>query len=698
MKKTKTFIQVVASVLLFVSMSFTYGQDGSIKGKITDKASSEVIPYASVVVSNKTLSKVATSDITGNYIITIAPGVYKIKIQYVGYKESEIKDIMVVKDSITVEDIALDASVATLDMIEIMDGSSSHSKSTAKRSVSSGETYSPSYSIAAKYTYDDRGYEEVTTISSDYDKSVAGLTSKSRSFRKSPTSSSTGSGSAGLLTAGELNDFTKWDLWNDLAESTLKTWQDQWQFAPIDRYSIQIVNRAGKPVVDATVQLLSAKGKLIWESKTDNTGKAEMWADIYAKSKDTVNLSISVIYNNKTYDSDKITEFKQGINVITIPAPCDVPKNIDIMFMVDATGSMSDEISYLKAELLDVINGVKEKYPDNTVNLGCVFYRDRGDEYVTKKFDLTSNIEKVIAFINQQYAGGGGDAPEAVDSALSVSVNDISWSEEAVARILFIICDAPPHYNTAVISSLQKNIMKASSIGIRIVPVIGSGMTKDGEYINRAFALATNGNYIFLTDHSGIGGTHLKPTTDEYDVTLLKDLLRKTIENFVYVVPCDEQVNVKDIKDTMYINNPNIIAHVVIDSTSLGRYNVPNQMPDTNKINFVELMKPDTSNIVITDTTNTSRTDTTKTGQADVVKDFHSFKYYPNPTEGQLFIEVEGDAKEIYLADINGKLLEKYTISERKIEINISKYATGIYFLEYMYKGKWLTGKVVLQK
>ena len=73
-----------------------------------------------------------------------------------------------------------------------------------------------------------------------------------------------------------------------------------------------------------------------------------------------------------------------------------------------------------------------------------------------------------------------------------------------------------------MIESLQNSIRAAAQKGIRIVPLSASGINKDTEFLMKFFGLATNGTYTFLTDHSGIGGKHLEPTTDEYKVEALK--------------------------------------------------------------------------------------------------------------------------------------------------------------------------------
>ncbi|MFP3599961.1 VWA domain-containing protein, partial [Chryseobacterium sp. SIMBA_029] len=77
---------------------------------------------------------------------------------------------------------------------------------------------------------------------------------------------------------------------------------------------------------------------------------------------------------------------------------------LDLAFVVDATGSMGDEISYLQSELLDVLRKVETNLKNTEVRYGSVFYRDKGDEYVTRKFDFSDKAESLIEFIKQQKA------------------------------------------------------------------------------------------------------------------------------------------------------------------------------------------------------------------------------------------------------------------------------------------------------
>ena len=165
--------------------------------------------------------------------------------------------------------------------------------------------------------------------------------------------------------------------------------------------------------------------------------------------------------------------------------------------------------------------------------MAAVFYRDEGDDYVTRTLNFTTDESSLISFISDQNANGGGDFPEAVHSALDVAISQNSWNDTASSRILFLLLDAPPHYTQEVISNLELNLIKAAEKGIKIIPITASGIDKATEYLMRSFAILTNGTYVFITDDSGVGNDHLEPTIGEFEVEKLNDLMVRLVGEYV---------------------------------------------------------------------------------------------------------------------------------------------------------------------
>jgi hypothetical protein len=264
-----------------------------------------------------------------------------------------------------------------------------------------------------------------------------------------------------------------------------------------------------------------------------------------------------------------LSEFANGVNLLVADRTCQVTNQVDIAFVVDATGSMGDEIEFLKLELEDVIRNTMEKYKSLSLNAASVFYRDRGDQYVTKKCSFNDDLLKTINFMKLQGAGGGGDYPEAVDEALATALDSLQWNKNARTRLIFLVLDAPPHNEAK--ERIQELVVKAAAMGIRIIPIACSGTDKSTEFLLRSMALATNGTYTFLTNHSGVGNPHIEPTTDKYEVELLTNLLQRIIGQFLYAKECS--VDTKEPTLQQIDKQPeNILAIKIYPNPTTGRF------------------------------------------------------------------------------------------------------------------------------
>jgi len=443
--------------------------------------------------------------------------------------------------------------------------------------------------------------------------------------------------SASTLTAGELNDFSKWELWTDIESTDLESHYKTWNIYPHYRFCVQVKNHENYPVINASIKLYNGD-EIIFESRTDNTGKGELWADLF-KNKTKTNYQILISKNEVDHWIKKPLLFSKGINFATISANCTSSKNVDIAFIVDATGSMGDEIKYLQSELLDVIDRIKNQNKTLNIQTGSVFYRDHTDAYLTKMSPMTSDVSKTSEFIKNQFAAGGGDGPEAVDEALWVTSEFLNWRNETRAKIAFLILDAPPHQNQSELDKIEKAVKLASKKGIRIIPIVGSGINKSTEYLMRSIALATNGTYTFLTDDSGIGNAHLKPTTDDYQVEKLNDLIVRLITQYTKVSECNK---------TFYKNT------AIIDSAIEAK------------------------------------------GQIGI-----NIYLYPNPTKGILNIKSDLPINELYISDLSGKSIAMLSGNSNTFwKYNLSNYPTGLYLIRYydQNKDKWHSKKFILIK
>lgn len=331
----------------------------------------------------------------------------------------------------------------------------------------------------------------------------------------------------GQLTAGEWSDLKNWDFWNHaLAQADFSGMPAKWGYNLSDRYSVHVANASDVPMVNVKVELIDANDQILWVSQTDNLGTAELWPRLRGGVPGGP-LTIRIDGSN-TFAA---IPYSQGVNEITYQTG---PANgADIAFIVDATGSMGDELSYLQSELVDVINEVESNQNGATINTAAVFYRDQNDDYLTRKSDFSSTVGTTASFIQDQQAAGGGDYPEAVHDGLREGISALQWSTNTRARIAFLLLDAPPHEEEQIKAEIKALVDLASQKGIKIIPVLASGGNKDTEFLLRYMAIATNSTYTFITDHSGIGNDHIEPSIGDYQVEYLNDLMVRLINQWM---------------------------------------------------------------------------------------------------------------------------------------------------------------------
>lgn len=202
--------------------------------------------------------------------------------------------------------------------------------------------------------------------------------------------------------------------------------------------------------------------------------------------------------------------------------------SLDLAFVIDVTGSMSDELSYLQDEIDSISAQVANLFPDIKQRYSLIIYRDEGDEFVTKKFDFTDELAQFQKDLNRQNSAGGGDYPEAMDQALEKSLH-LQWGGNNSAKLLFLVADAPPHDDK--IEETFKNVFLLKNMNVNIYPIAASGVFDLAESIMRTSALLTGGQYIFLTDDSGIGNSHAEPKFPCYYVEKLKDVIVRVISD-----------------------------------------------------------------------------------------------------------------------------------------------------------------------
>jgi hypothetical protein len=220
---------------------------------------------------------------------------------------------------------------------------------------------------------------------------------------------------------------------------------------------------------------------------------------------------------------------------------------VDAALVIDTTGSMADELSYLTAEFANISSAIAASFHSAAQRWALIVYRDTpatdpGDAYVVKSFDFTSDMQTFASTVGAQTAANGGDYPESPELGLQ-QLEPLTWrTGTTVAKVAFWVADAPQHSDRG--PAMNSVIAAARDAGIHIYPVSASGTDNLLELTMRSAAEITGGRYLFLTDDSGVGDPHKIPEIPCYFVTRLTKALVRAVSmelsgNYIGPDPAD---------------------------------------------------------------------------------------------------------------------------------------------------------------
>lgn len=199
------------------------------------------------------------------------------------------------------------------------------------------------------------------------------------------------------------------------------------------------------------------------------------------------------------------------------PQPPARRPHLDIAFCIDTTGSMQNEIDNVKSKVKELVAKLAVGKPAPIVRVGLIAYRDRGDDYVTKAFPFSDNIDSVVKDISNLEADGGGDTPEALNEGLHAAVHDLKWDEDKkTAKLLFLIGDAGPK-EYAGDYNWEKESKEAIARGIQINTIACEGLqnTPDAHGVDvfKKIAKLTDGAFESLAYRQEVVTTDGKTET-----------------------------------------------------------------------------------------------------------------------------------------------------------------------------------------
>jgi hypothetical protein len=341
------------------------------------------------------------------------------------------------------------------------------------------------------------------------------------------------------LRAGEVDDNAAWDDY--------LLYRRQYQGLPVhdrdvsERYIIEVKDGQGNPVLGATVRFLS-NGQTVYEAQTYANGQVlfhplalnvpleQVERFQVEVEKDGVQEDLSLA----RFNSQVSTSFSERWTVtLDSQAQADT-LNLDVLFLVDATGSMADEINQIQSTIFDVAAQIDALPGQPQTRYGLVAYRDRGDAFVSQAYEFTPDVREFSLNLSTVYADGGGDTPESLNEGLHDALHKVEWRGGDTVQLIFLIADAPPHLDYPQDYDYAVEMENAARRGIKIFPIASSGLDDQGEYIFRQLAQYTQGRFIFLTyagpTNGGAPGEVTTHHVDDYSVANLDDLLVRLVE------------------------------------------------------------------------------------------------------------------------------------------------------------------------
>ncbi len=187
---------------------------------------------------------------------------------------------------------------------------------------------------------------------------------------------------------------------------------------------------------------------------------------------------------------------------------------IEVVFVLDTTGSMGGLIAAAKEKIWSIANTLSSTDPAPKIKMGLVGYRDRGDSYITAFTPLSDDIDSIYNRLMELQAGGGGDTPESVNQAIHEAVTKPLWSNNKnTYKVVFLVGDAPPHMDYQNDISFKTSCSIAAQKGI-IINTIQCGNLNDTEPIWRKIAQITEGEF-FQVAQSGSAVLYKTPYDKE---------------------------------------------------------------------------------------------------------------------------------------------------------------------------------------
>jgi hypothetical protein len=384
--------------------------------------------------------------------------------------------------------------------------------------------------------------------------------------------------------AGSHNDNEEFPFYQDYCVKKTDKFDIPYQWNISERYIIKVMHPDSSSAFNKLVTIADCSGKPVFRAKTQASGEIVIFPRMDFKSSDSYKINDYTIAIDNNLPTPINNSLENRISLMANDArqiPAQVP--VQVCFLMDATGSMADEIQQLQDVIFSIYSRITALPTRPLVEFSIVSYRDKKDVYLVRGTPFTGSIDDFQVALGNVTASGGGDYPEDVEAGFAFCLDSLRWKSEAV-KFIFLVGDAPPH-----LKEKERNYLalarQCRENGIMISPIGASGLSPAGEFVFRQMGVLTHGEFVFL--HYGEQGesdgaaTAADPgrvshhTGSNYTVRRLDDIVLDIVgRELAYLTPVEnishnypkpqEQAELLDVRLA------NLLRQVVRDDNTLA--------------------------------------------------------------------------------------------------------------------------------
>jgi len=342
------------------------------------------------------------------------------------------------------------------------------------------------------------------------------------------------------LRAGSVDDNEQWDDYL-LYRLRFADWGYQVHDVDItERVIFRVVTPDGSPVLAAAVTVKDSGGRTVSSLRTHSDGETLFFPSVFLP--ENAQSYTVLVEKDGVSGAFEVQRSSRSEQFTLDSRAAGSPVRLDVHFLIDVTGSMGDEIQQLKANMITISEAISELPASPEVRFGMTIYRDRGDEFVSRSFDFTPDVEYFTEELSKVQADGGGDYPESLNEGFHNALHLPEWRVEDTVSLMFLIADAPPHLDYSQDHDYAEDIFTANEMGVKVFPIASSGLDDQGEYVLRQLAQISGGRFLFLTyGADGAPGDETTHHVDDYSVLSLDQLVVQIVSEELAALDMQQQ-------------------------------------------------------------------------------------------------------------------------------------------------------------